>query len=193
MKRINIFKGDQFFGITEGTSEYIQQWKSENQAMGLLLPERYEMQNVMVQEAVVEMQDILDENNEPTGEQIEVEISPAVYELQQVEINPQGYSFIEEDITEEHNKKILMLDKMEKGRLARAVCDQVLDLIAGFNLDNNLSAEDITEMQQTFGNIELALRSARPTTAKALISAVIPSELVSQEMKDLCLDLLADY
>lgn len=86
------------------------------------------------------------------------------------------------------------VDKIAKGRAAREVCNQVLDFIAGENLERQLSIEEITVLQQTFGNAEAALRAGRPTLAKQLISAITPDgELVTQATKDTALSLLASY
>ncbi len=88
----------------------------------------------------------------------------------------------------------LVANKVALGRQARETCQQVLDLITGFNYDRQLTAPEVTQMQSTFANIELALKSARPTTAKSLISQVeADGVLVTQQMIDMCLRLLANY
>jgi len=84
--------------------------------------------------------------------------------------------------------------RIEKGRKARLTCENVMDLISGFNLDRELTIEQITTLQQTFANIESALKSGRPTFAKQMITALEPDgELVTQEMKDEALSLLSEY
>lgn len=85
-------------------------------------------------------------------------------------------------------------DKIAKGHKARAVCEQVLDLISGYNLERNLTIEQITQMQQVFSNIEFALRSGRPTMAKGLIQSMsVDGTIVTQDMKDSSLKLLVDW
>lgn len=92
------------------------------------------------------------------------------------------------------SKAELIKEKADKGRKAREACEKVLDLVAGFNLDRDLTVEQITQMQSTFANAEAALRAGRPTYAKTYISAITADDvLVTQEMKDLCLELLAGY
>lgn len=84
--------------------------------------------------------------------------------------------------------------KLQAGKKARETCLKCLDIIAGYNLEQELTAEQITEMQTTFAPIQTALMTARPSTAKALITALTPDEiLVTQELKDLVLSELAEY
>lgn len=84
--------------------------------------------------------------------------------------------------------------KLEAGKKARQACTNCLDIIAGYNLEQELTAEQITEMQTTFAPIQSALMTARPTTAKALITALVPDGvLVTQELKDLVLVELSEY
>jgi hypothetical protein len=107
---------------------------------------------------------------------------------------PEGYWVEWIDITEEVNKQKAIDAKIALGQKARLTCDKVLDLISGYNLDRELSVEQITSMQTAFAPIELALRSGRPSLAKYHIANVaVDGVLVSQEMKDLALELLADY
>jgi hypothetical protein len=84
--------------------------------------------------------------------------------------------------------------RIEEGRKAREACQNVLDLIAGFNLERELSSEQISEMANTFAQPLQALQLNRPSSAKALIVAIeADDELVTQEMLDECLSLLEDY
>ena len=84
--------------------------------------------------------------------------------------------------------------RMQEGRKAREACLDVLDMIAGFNLERELSAEQISQMASTFAQPLQALQMNRPSTAKALIQAIQADEvLVTQEMLDECLSLLQDY
>ena len=84
-------------------------------------------------------------------------------------------------------------DRKFLGKLARDICVEVLDIIAGYNMERELTAEQVDVIQTMFMNIEIALRSARPHTAKAFIQAIIPDgTLVTQLMKDEVLDAM-DY
>jgi hypothetical protein len=84
--------------------------------------------------------------------------------------------------------------RMQAGKAARQVCEQVLDLVSGFNLERELSLEQITQMQAVLSSAEAALRAGRPTLAKMAIQAITPDEvLVTQEMKDDVLNLLSEY
>jgi hypothetical protein len=99
-----------------------------------------------------------------------------------------------EDITLVTEKRESLEDKRLKGANARKACIDALDVIAGYNLDRVLSAEQITQMQSTFGTIQSALMTNRPSSAKALITAITPDGvLVSEAMKEDILEVLKDY
>jgi hypothetical protein len=92
------------------------------------------------------------------------------------------------------NQENIKMQKLEAGKKAREACVRCLDIIAGHNLEQELTAQQITEMQTTFAPIQSALMTSRPTTAKALIQNLVPDNiLVSQELKDLVLAELTDY
>lgn len=98
------------------------------------------------------------------------------------------------DITAEVEAEATKQAKIAAGKAAREACQRVLDLVAGYNLDRELTIEQITQMQSTFANAEASLRAGRPTYAKQFIAAIQADEvLVTQEMKDLCLELLEGY
>lgn len=132
---------------------------------------------------------VLDENGNPQM------ANEPTYETQDISVRLKA-EFISEivDITAQYNEEQNKQQKIAAGRAARSVCESVLDLIAGYNLERNLTSEQVTQMQQTFANIDLALKSARPTLAKTLISNVaVDGTLVTQKMKDDCLALLNSY
>jgi hypothetical protein len=99
--------------------------------------------------------------------------------------------FIIEDLTVEYNRQSEIQAKIQKGKADRIKCERVLDLVAGYNRDRELSIEQITQMQQSFSQAEAMLRANRPDFAKQLISAITPDEvLITTEMKNICLGLL---
>lgn len=107
---------------------------------------------------------------------------------------PAEFTIEIEDITEQIQAENIKKQKLEAGKRAREACTRCLDIIAGHNLEQELSAAQITEMQTTFAPIQSALMTSRPSTAKALISQLIPDNiLVSQELKDLVLAELSEY
>jgi hypothetical protein len=83
------------------TQEELDAWLNKHIGMGSFGSPRYEMQSVEISPAVLEMQEILDEQgasfDPPQFE--EVEIQAAVFEDQQVEVNPDGYEISIEDIS----------------------------------------------------------------------------------------------
>lgn len=131
----------------------------------------------------------------------EVELEPAVLDENGVEIQPAvmgmlpaEFEVMMEDISTEYAEAEARRLKVEAGRKAREACQDVLDFIAGANLEKSLTIEQITQMQQTFANAEAALRAGRPTLAKSLISAISPDGIIVTEAeKSECLLLLADY
>lgn len=99
-----------------------------------------------------------------------------------------------QDITTQYNAEENKKQKIIEGAKARQACQNVLDLVAGYNLDNELTAEQITSMQTTFSSIFQLLLANRPSSAKSLISAIEPDGvIVTSQMKQDCLDLLANY
>ena len=107
---------------------------------------------------------------------------------------PEGYVVEWIDLTEEWNKKLAIEAKIAIGKKAKEACENVLDLISGYNLNRELTVEQISVMQTNFSSIEKALQSGRPSLAKAYISQVIADGvLVTEEMKEMALLLLADY
>lgn len=90
--------------------------------------------------------------------------------------------------------RALLEAKAAKGKADREICLKVLDLIAGFNLDRDLTIEDITALQTLLGQPEAVLRAGRPGLAAILIDAVVPdNNLVTQEMKDASIMLLQEH
>jgi len=78
------------------------------------------------------------------------------------------------------------MQKRELGKRSRELSESILDLIAGQNIMNNVSAEDISALQETFGMIEALLKGNRPFSARPLIQAIDPESnaFVTQELKD---------
>lgn len=96
-------------------------------------------------------------------------------------------------VKEKTQKESELKSKIENGKKAREACQSVLDLVAGFNLENTLTIEQITQMQTDFGNIEKALRAGRPTLAKSLMINLAPSDTITQELIDNVMEILKEY
>jgi len=74
--------------------------------------------------------------------------------------------------------------RKQNGKLARKVCEGVLDLIAGYNLERTLTTAQIDSLQVTFSDANNYLRSSQPWAAKTAIEAIVPDgTLITQEMK----------
>lgn len=121
--------------------------------------------------------------NETTGEFEQVLVTPA-----------EPFEIIETDITAELAAAALKADKIAKGKAARQTCEEVLDLIGGFNIDRELTFAQKNEMKLIFSDAKQALNDFQPGYAKYFINMIeADGILVTQQMKDLCLELLADY
>jgi hypothetical protein len=124
---------------------------------------------------------------------------PSILDEQGVELSPAidvSAEFTVEiiDISAQLEAEAQRQSKITTGKKAREACQSVLDLVAGYNLDRELTIQQITQMQSIFANAEASLRSGRPTYAKQFIVAIeADGVLVTQEMKDLCLELLEGY
>jgi hypothetical protein len=176
MKRISIIRGGEITNQVEMEATEAAAWLERHLSMGTFGKQAYSYD----QETSPA---VIDGNGNI--------VTPAVVEKIHV---PAEFEVQEEDVTTEVVTRNLKNQRIKDGKAARAVCEDVLDLVAGFNLDRELTAQQITSMQSALSQIEMALRASRPKTAKSLISAMAPDGvLVTQEMKDLCLQLLADY
>lgn len=106
----------------------------------------------------------------------------------------QQYSVEFVDASAEVALETLKSQRLFAGKLARETCNLVLDYIAGYNLEQNLSSEQITQMQTTFAGIHSALMASRPSLAKGLIAeVVVDGVIVTQALKDQCLEILSAY
>jgi hypothetical protein len=193
MIKATIINNGKELDFHQGPSEqFLREFLAPFEASGVYGKPAYSYQNELTP-AVFEEQEVLNEQNEsfdpPRFEQ--VEIVPATFETINV---PAEYEIVFTDITAELAEQNEQKSKIEAGKKAREVCQKVLDLVAGENLDKELTVNQITQLQSMFSNAEAALRAGRPGFAKSFISAITPDEvLVSSSLKAQCLELLADY
>lgn len=97
---------------------------------------------------------------------------------------PEGsFEIIIEDITAELEAQQTLNQKLALGKVARQCCDEIYDLIAGYNLSRNLTLEQIDQMELTFSSVAQALQAKRPDKAKQLIAQIeADGTLVTAEM-----------
>ena len=101
-------------------------------------------------------------------------------------------SIIEDSILKSTSER--KATRKNNGKIARSICESVLDMVAGYNVENDFTAEQITQMEVDFTTIVLLLRANRPNTAKQLIELLVVDELViTQELKDDILDEMRDF
>lgn len=172
MKRMNLHdkNGTHYWHDAE-TDEQLNQWAQQLIGLPNFLPER------QVPTYDENGQPVQDENGDPVMETLPAEFTSEII-----------------DITAQVEAENAKQSRLSAGKQAREACQATLDLIAGYNLERNLTAEQITSMQTTFGTIHQLLMASRPSSAKALIAAIEPDGvIVTQAMIDDCLSLLANY
>lgn len=94
----------------------------------------------------------------------------------------------------EQSTKTTKENRRKLGAQARAITDELLDTIAGFNIENNLTSEQIDQLQTDHGSMLNALQAMRPALFKTMLLTVTPDGvLVTQDMKDELLDILSNH
>lgn len=190
MKKISIQKSGVITNQVEREAVQADAWLEEHIGAGTFGAAAYSYESE-VTPAVYESQEILDEGDvsfDPPQFH-NVLITPAIMETINV---PAEYEVIEEDTTAAVALEELKASKIALGRAARQTCESVLDLIGGFNIGRELTFGQKNTMKATFADAKSALNDYQPSYAKYFIGLIEPDEvLVTTEMKDLCLDLLA--
>ena len=98
------------------------------------------------------------------------------------------------ELKAERDASTAIESKRSNGQLVRKICSEVLDLVAGNNLEKSLTVEQIDTMETTYSDIFKALQNLRPDKAQALISAMTPDgTLVTSEDKTEYLSEFAKY
>ena len=97
------------------------------------------------------------------------------------------------DVTSEIQLEIAKQNRIEAGKIARETCLKVLDMVAGYNLERELTIPQVSSMTTTLGQPMLALQAGRPGLAKQLIQTIVADEIVTQDMIDSALELLSNY
>lgn len=88
-------------------------------------------------------------------------------------------------------KRLTKEARKNSGKAAREVCNDILDLIAGFNLERSLTTEQIDTLKTTFATAKAYLSDGQPWGAKAAISVITPDEvLITQDILD---DILEEF
>lgn len=76
-------------------------------------------------------------------------------------------------------------ERLERGRRSREFSNLILDLIAGFNIERQLTNSQTNEFTQTFRPITNLLQANRYDSAKDLITELVPDgTIVTQDIKD---------
>lgn len=210
MKKISIQKNGVITNQVELENAAADSWLASHIAMGtfgnpdlfqdqpvLITPAVYE-DDVLITPAVYQMEDYVSQEevlDETDGVTVLVpEIISQRQVLVSVLVTPAEYTVIEEDSTAAVARQILIEDKIKKGQAAKQACENVLNLIGGFNIDRELTFAQKNEMKTLFADAKNALNDFQPGYAKYFINLLTPDGiLLTQEMKDLCIELLAGY
>ena len=107
---------------------------------------------------------------------------------------PSSYDLIVTDVTAQEfiNERINAL--VVSGSCDELTCKKCLNLIGGMNKERNLATAQIQDMASTFASIDFCLDKSMPKSAKALIDAMVPDEvIVTSELKSLLLEILKGY
>lgn len=122
------------------------------------------------------------EGNEPDTSWTEVEPVEEAWEFQEIQAKVDAKIAQENEAIKEQDRR----QKAELGKQSRALSEEILDYIAGHNMQLNVSSEDIDAIQQTFGTIEALLRANRPFSARPLIQAIDhqTNAFVTAQMKE---------
>jgi len=196
MKKISIKKNNLITNQIELLEVEADSWLQYHIGLGTFgrAAYSYDQQNELTP-AVYEDQEILDEegNSFDPAQFESVLIAPATYETVTINV-PAEYEVIEEDVTAEVEEQQFIQQNKDLGRAARNTCEDVLDVIGGFNIRRELTFEQKNEMKAIFSNAKSALNDYQPGYAKYFINQITPDGvLVTQQMKDLCIKLLSDY
>jgi len=71
------------------------------------------------------------------------------------------------------------------GKMVRELTNDLMDTVIGWNMEH---PENIAEIMTRLVDIHTLLKNYQPFTAKALISAIVVDEIITQEMKDEALE-----
>ena len=98
------------------------------------------------------------------------------------------------EVVADENKKNNRKNKKQLGRIAVKACEACLELIAGFNITRNLTAEQKDTMATTYAPLLEALNQKRPGKFKSLVEGLTPDgTLVTDQMKTELLEELAEF
>ena len=87
-------------------------------------------------------------------------------------------------LAEEQEQEALR-QKKQQGQLARQTTQNVLDLVAGNNLQKGLTIAQLDQMELDYADVFAALKNNRPSKAKGLIQSLTPDgTFVTQGDKD---------
>lgn len=107
--------------------------------------------------------------------------------------NTPAPQFTQEELATQAAQQALQ-SKISLGKNSRLCCEEVKDLIAGYNLERNLSLEQIGQMLATFAAAKQYLDTNMAQTAKAYIGVIEPDEvIVTAAMKNDVLNVFTKY
>jgi hypothetical protein len=109
-----------------------------------------------------------------------------------------GITFItlkaQADVDRAEDTEHLIAARINIGTSIRQCCNDVFDMLIGYNIERQLTVAQINQMQANFASALVALQTYRVTVAKTAIEAVVPDgELVTLQMKEDILGIFTKY
>jgi hypothetical protein len=107
--------------------------------------------------------------------------------------NTPAPQFTQEELDVQAEQQALQ-SKISLGKNSRLCCEEVKDLIAGYNLSRSLTLSEINQMLSTFAAAKQYLDNNMAQTAKAQIEAINPDGvIVTEEMKQDALNIFVKF
>lgn len=98
---------------------------------------------------------------------------------------PCEYTITVEDVTSQIEQEQKEAKRKADGEKARLCCTEILDYIAGYNIEQNFSAAQILQLAQDNAQLFNMLNMKMVTTAKSLLSSVVvDGVMIKQELVD---------
>jgi hypothetical protein len=114
--------------------------------------------------------------------------------IQDLEMQPEwGANPSIEDATSQHEAEQRRLSLQRDGKNSRLCCDEITDLIGGYNLSRAFTSSEINQLLTEFSAINSYLKNFMPRSAKPLIESSPITSTLTQQLKDDILAIFTKY
>jgi hypothetical protein len=97
---------------------------------------------------------------------------------------PNDFSIEITDITLEYEAEQRRQNQINEGKNSRLCCEEIIDLIGGYNLSRAFTSSEINQLLVEFSSINSYLKNFMPRSAKPLIESSPISSTLTQQLKD---------